>query len=170
LATSELTPICYIIYQVCLFGVLHLCEAYELYGVDMDASPDSLSGYARSMYQRQHHRRISVPDSAFQPNLMNSAIYILSVVIQTNNFVVNYRGEPFTQNLVDNKKLLRSVQFIYFVIFVVLSDVFEPLNDLLELEKFPCYEFQYLLGIILVANFAACWYVEKFCQKYDRGS
>lgn len=157
----------FLVHMLCLFAVLMLCEKYEFYGVDMTASPDSLSEYARHMYERQYHRRINIPDSAFQPNLMNSAIYILSIVIQTNNFVVNYRGEPFTQNLVDNKHLLRSVQVIYFVVLVVLSDVFEPLNDLLELEKFPCYEFQYLLGIILLLNFFCCLGLEKYCRLWE---
>ena len=168
-ASSVLTSILgqFVIHLLCLFTVLALCEHYEMYGVDMEASPESLSGYAQHMYERQHHRRINIPDSAFQPTLMNSAIYILSLVIQTNNFVVNYRGEPFTQNLSDNKQLLMSVRTIYFVIFVVLSDVFEPLNDLLELEKFPCYEFQYILGMILVFNLASCWCVERLCQKWE---
>lgn len=158
----------FVVHLVCLFAVLSLCERYELYGLNMaSTSPDTLSVYAQHMYERQHHRRISVPDSAFQPNLLNSAVYILSVVIQTNNFVVNYRGDPFTLNLEDNKYLLRSVQFIYFIIAVLLSGVFDPLNDLLELEHFPCYEFQYFLGVILVINLTACWGVEKMSQRLE---
>lgn len=155
----------FVVHLISLLAVLNLCERYEFYGVDVQSDPETLSSYAQHMYSRQYHRRISIPDSKFQPNLLNSAIYILSIVIQTNNFVINYRGAPFTQNLTDNKYLFRSVQVIYFVIFVLLSDCFEPLNDLLELEKFPCYEFQYMLGVVLALNFGCCWLVERFCQK-----
>lgn len=157
----------FLVHLVCLIAVVALCGHFELYGVDMSAPLESLSPYAQHLHERQHHRRISIPDATFQPSLMNSAIFILSFVIQTNNFVVNYRGEPFTQNLVDNKYLLRSVQCIYFLVFVVLTDTFDPLNDLLELERFPCYEFQYCLGLVLFLNLLFCRGVEQLSRKWE---
>jgi cation-transporting ATPase 13A1 len=49
-------------------------------------------------------------DGAFQPNIINTSMFLLSVIMQTNNFVVNYRGHPFTQSIGENLPLYRSIQ------------------------------------------------------------
>eukprot|EP00602_Paraphysomonas_sp_CaronLab_P012268 CAMPEP_0185042054 /NCGR_PEP_ID=MMETSP1103-20130426/42113_1 /TAXON_ID=36769 /ORGANISM="Paraphysomonas bandaiensis, Strain Caron Lab Isolate" /LENGTH=669 /DNA_ID=CAMNT_0027582053 /DNA_START=269 /DNA_END=2275 /DNA_ORIENTATION=+ len=113
-----------------LLAVLYLCDSYDIH---TDASKP-------------------IPDSRFQPNLFNSSIYILSTTIMINNFIVNYRGNPFTESIWDNTYLCRSLQFIYAVIALLVSDIFEPLSDYLQLVHFPSIEFQYMLGLILVSN------------------
>ena len=106
------------------------------------------------------------PDGAFQPNLINTSMFLLAIVMQTNNFVVNYRGHPFTQSITENAALYRSIQVIYGVVLVAVGGQFEPLNDLLQLVPFPVPQFQvYLLGILLF-NVASTWSIEKFCQNY----
>jgi hypothetical protein len=56
---------------------------------------------------------------------------------------------------------------LYGVLLVVAGGQLEPLNDLLQMAPFPSPEFQgYLLGI-LVVNFAACYAVERACQKLE---
>jgi hypothetical protein len=58
-------------------------------------------------------------------------------------------------------------QVLYGVLLVVAGGQLEPLNDLLQMAPFPSPEFQgYLLGI-LVVNFAACYAVERACQKLE---
>jgi cation-transporting ATPase 13A1 len=107
------------------------------------------------------------PDGKFQPNVVNSAVFLLSALMQVNNFVVNYRGHPFTQSITENVYLWRSVQVLYAVLLVVAGGQLEPLNDLLQMAPFPSPEFQaYLLGI-LVLNFGACYAVESACQKLE---
>lgn len=105
------------------------------------------------------------PDGAFQPNIINTSMFLLSVVMQTNNFVVNYRGHPFTQSITDNIYLWRSIQVVYFLVLVAVGGQFEPLNDLIQLAKFPLPEYQVYLLIILGGNFGLSWLVEKACQK-----
>lgn len=86
--------------------------------------------------------------------------------LQVNNFVVNYRGHPFTQSIQENIALWRSVQFIYAALLVIAGGQLEPLNDLLQMAPFPSPTFQaYLIGILL-CNFGFCFSVEKLCQKY----
>jgi manganese-transporting P-type ATPase len=83
-----------------------------------------------------------------------------------NNFVVNYRGHPFTQSIQENISLWRSVQVIYAALLIVAGGQLEPLNDLLQMAPFPSPTFQaYLLGILLL-NFTVCFGIEKLCQKY----
>jgi cation-transporting ATPase 13A1 len=102
------------------------------------------------------------PDGKFQPNVVNSAMFLLALLMQINNFVVNYRGHPFTQAIEDNKTLYRSIQVLYFILLVVAGGQLEPLNDALQMAPFPAPEFQaYLVGI-LVFNFGASCLVERF--------
>ena len=85
---------------------------------------------------------------------------------KVNNFVVNYRGHPFTQSIQENIALWRSVQFIYAALLIIAGGQLEPLNDLLQMAPFPSPTFQaYLIGILL-CNFGFCFSVEKLCQKF----
>jgi cation-transporting ATPase 13A1 len=67
----------FIVNLISLMITLKLCEQY------MDSNEDpSLSA-----------------DTKFQPNVINSAVYVLTVTMQVNNFVINYRGHPFTKSI-----------------------------------------------------------------------
>lgn len=106
------------------------------------------------------------PDGKFQPNIVNSAMFLLSSTMQVNNFVVNYRGHPFTQAISDNKYLWRSVQGIYFILLVLVGGQFEPLNDMLQMVPFPDGEFQVAIIAVLGFNFAASYIIEHGCRRY----
>ena len=69
----------FFVHLICLFCVLQLCANYSV---------------------KEDDAVITSADSRFQPNLVNSAIFLLSAVMQINNFVVNYRGSPFTQGVI----------------------------------------------------------------------
>lgn len=107
------------------------------------------------------------PDGKFQPNVVNSAVFVLSAMMQINNFVVNYRGHPYTESITENLTLWRSIQVLYGVLLVVCGGQLEPLNDLLQLAPFPSPEFQTYLILILVVNFAAAYGIERFCQTLE---
>jgi len=104
-------------------------------------------------------------DGKFQPNVINSAVFLLSSSMQVNNFVVNYRGHPFTQSIQDNFALYRSVQVIYASLLIVAGGQLAPLNDLLQMSSFPSPQFQATLLAILVLNFAGTFAVEKVSQR-----
>eukprot|EP00540_Astrosyne_radiata_P022905 CAMPEP_0116823710 /NCGR_PEP_ID=MMETSP0418-20121206/990_1 /TAXON_ID=1158023 /ORGANISM="Astrosyne radiata, Strain 13vi08-1A" /LENGTH=157 /DNA_ID=CAMNT_0004451995 /DNA_START=170 /DNA_END=643 /DNA_ORIENTATION=+ len=78
-----------------------------------------------------------IPDAAFNPNVLNSCTFLLTMLATINTFVVNYRGRPYMQDLRHNKFLLRSVQLCYATLFICVLEVFPPLNDLLQLTPFP---------------------------------
>lgn len=109
-------------------------------------------------------------DGKFQPNLINSSMFLLSAVMHVNNFVINFRGQPFTQSINENIPLLRSVQAIYLSIFVVLGGQLEPLNDFLQLVRFPSPQFQGILLIIMLINFVLAFAVESISRKFKSTS
>jgi manganese-transporting P-type ATPase len=147
-AKSVITSIAgqFVVHLLCLVAVLQLCGQYS---------------------DPRDHTFRPIPDSRFQPNLVNSAVYLLASMIQVNNFVVNYRGHPFTESIWDNAALSRSLVAIYFVVFVLISGAFEPLSDFLQLVTFPSIDFQYYLGLILAFDLAAAYGIEKLCQMLE---
>ena len=138
----------FLVHLMSLMAVLHLCELFVPY------SEDAIN--------------LSV-DGKFQPNLVNGAMFLLGAVIQINNFVVNYRGHPFTQGVTENVVFWNSVRFLYLCLAVAVSGTLEPLNDLLQLAPFPAHapEFKSYLAIILVGNTALTYGVETLCRKIE---
>lgn len=108
-----------------------------------------------------------VADSRFSPNLVNTCVYLLYFMIQINNFFVNYRGHPFTENLTENLLLCRSLQVLYFLILLLITGAFEPLNDLLQLVPFPSIEFTYLFGSILCLDWILAYFAEHLSRRFE---
>ena len=78
-----------------------------------------------------------VPDGHFNPNILNTTTFLISVLATVNTFVVNYQGRPYMQNFSENKMMLRSVQICYGVLFACALEVFPPLNQLMQLTPLP---------------------------------
>jgi len=97
----------FVVHLVSLFAMLQLCEKYS---------------------QKEEDSVIISSDGRFQPNIVNSAFFLLNAVIQINNFVVNYRGAPFTQSIFENTILWRTVQFLYALVALATSgDQLDPI-------------------------------------------
>jgi len=93
--------------------------------------------YMSDVYVDPYDPSALVPDGPFNPNTLNTATFLVTVLATINTFVVNYRGRPFMENLTENKLLFRSIQACYAVLFVCALDMFPPLNQLLQLTPLP---------------------------------
>jgi cation-transporting ATPase 13A1 len=133
----------FIVHLICLVSTLKLCESY------VHADDPSLA-----------------VDGKFQPNIINTSMYLLGMTMLINNFVVNYCGHPFVQSIEDNALLWRSIIGLYACIVVVVGGQVEPLNDALQLSPFPGADFQASLLGILLFNFGASYGIEQACRKY----
>lgn len=102
-------------------------------------------------------------DDPFEPTLINTVMFIFSIVNQTINFVVNYQGEPFMQSLFQNKWLVRLSGLIIGLTAIVIFDLSPELASSLELIQLPedtVYRLSFL-GI-LVVDFIVCYLFENW--------
>ena len=78
-----------------------------------------------------------VPDGPFHPNTLNTATFLITVLSTINTFLVNYRGKPYMESLMQNTLLYRSIQASYLILFVCALELFPLLNQLMQLSPLP---------------------------------
>ncbi|VVC29292.1 P-type ATPase, transmembrane domain,P-type ATPase, phosphorylation site,P-type ATPase, cytoplasmic [Cinara cedri] len=98
----------------------------------------------------------------FTPNIVNSAVFIISMALQISTFSVNYRGRPFMENLSENKPLLYSTIIQILVILCLSMGTIDVLNVQFEIIQFP-YEFRLVLLSVLVLDCFGSFAVDRIC-------
>ncbi|KAJ1550225.1 hypothetical protein HK405_001115, partial [Cladochytrium tenue] len=101
-------------------------------------------------------------DAEFQPNLLNSAVYLVSLTMQVSTFAINYQGEPFRESLVRNKSLFNSIRIVSLIAIVAALELSEDFNGWLQLVPFPD-DFRYKLVSTMAFDFGGAWVVEMVC-------
>jgi cation-transporting ATPase 13A1 len=92
----------------------------------------------------------SVPDGAFAPSVLNTAIFLLTSCVQLNTFACNYVGRPFTESLREHKPMLYVLLAGYAVVFLLAAGLVPPLSDYLRLVAPPSSDFRArFLGLLL---------------------
>eukprot|EP00611_Tribonema_gayanum_P000265 TRINITY_DN1017_c2_g1_i3.p1 TRINITY_DN1017_c2_g1~~TRINITY_DN1017_c2_g1_i3.p1 ORF type:complete len:415 (-),score=146.19 TRINITY_DN1017_c2_g1_i3:841-2013(-) len=94
------------------------------------------------------------PDGPFRPNAFNSAVYLLSGIMQVNTFTANYTGHPFMQSLSENTLLYYMLMTAYAVFFGAAAEAVRPLNNMLELSPLPDPTFRAQLILLMAADTA----------------
>lgn len=98
----------------------------------------------------------------FQPNLMNTAMFIVTNEMEITTFIANYRGRPFMQSFFENKLLFFSILFSIFTICLLFID--EPIfHSLFQTVPFPSVEFRNKIAIYCVIDLIVSVIIEKVC-------
>ncbi|XP_033643148.1 manganese-transporting ATPase 13A1-like [Asterias rubens] len=99
----------------------------------------------------------------FQPNLLNSSVYIISMMLQVSTFAVNYKGHPFMESLKDNKALLYSLLLSGVAIIALTTGIVPEVSQQFEIIEFDP-EFRMFLLQGLFADMAAAFSVDRTLQ------
>lgn len=116
------------------------------------------------IFVTQSARRFEIPwivteKLKFQPGLMNTAVYLLGLLMQVSTFVVNYQGRPFRESLMENKPLRNSLAAVGVICAVAALELFPEFNEWLELVPMPPL-FKFQLVSALLIDFFGCFAIE----------
>ncbi|KAF2904876.1 hypothetical protein ILUMI_01293 [Ignelater luminosus] len=101
-------------------------------------------------------------DEPFEPNIINSTVYIISMALQIATFAINYRGYPFMESLRQNRALLYSIIGSGSVVLALTLGIVPELSAQFELIIFPD-DFRWVLLQVLFADFFFSYLVDKIC-------
>lgn len=76
-------------------------------------------------------------DAKFEPNILNSGVYLVSLIMQISTFAINYQGQPFRESLFQNKSLLYSLGAVSGIAVLAALEVSSELNEWMQLVPFP---------------------------------
>ncbi|XP_064615938.1 endoplasmic reticulum transmembrane helix translocase-like [Liolophura sinensis] len=102
-------------------------------------------------------------EKEFEPSILNTTVYIISMALQVSTFAVNYKGIPFMEGLTENKPLLFSLIFSVSAIVALASGVVPDVNNHFELVTLP-EEFCVVVLLVLSADISTAFVVDRILQ------
>lgn len=104
-------------------------------------------------------------EEKFEPSVMNTVIFLLSISQQVNVMVVNYKGRPFMEGLSENKGLRSALLAVTAIVLVCTAEISSTLNDYMELASWPSFELQSKVVGVIAVDFVACFVLDFIIRK-----
>uniref|UniRef100_A0A0K8SC29 Endoplasmic reticulum transmembrane helix translocase n=1 Tax=Lygus hesperus TaxID=30085 RepID=A0A0K8SC29_LYGHE len=101
-------------------------------------------------------------ESEFEPSLLNSTVYIISMALQVSTFAINYRGHPFMESLFENKPFMYIILCSTASIFALALGAFPDIAYQFEIVNFDP-DFRLILVGVLCADFFFSYLVDRLC-------
>lgn len=73
----------------------------------------------------------------FEPNIINSTVYLICMGLQVSTFAVNYKGHPFMESLRENRLLLYSIFASSGVVLCLALNLVDDLQSTFQIIDFP---------------------------------
>lgn len=102
-------------------------------------------------------------DKEFEPNLLNTTVYLISLSMQVSTFLINYQGRPFRESISENKPLYYSLLSLLGVSLLGAAEIYPELNEWVQLVPMPG-KFSETLVFVIVADLAICFGIEQACN------
>ncbi|XP_054281923.1 endoplasmic reticulum transmembrane helix translocase [Macrosteles quadrilineatus] len=99
-------------------------------------------------------------EADFEPGILNSTVYIISMALQVSTFAINYRGHPFMESLSENKALLYSILVSAGSILALALGIVPDIANQFEIVDFPP-DFRLILVSVLFADFFFSFLVDR---------
>ena len=124
-------------------------------------------------------------DAKFEPNLLNTAIYLLGLSQQVSTFAINFQGRPFREGIRENSALYWGLVGAEAVAFSGATDFMPDLNRWLQIvemadsvRRFCCplspsaclltkdaVQFKFKLTVTMIVDFIGCFLIEQVCKR-----
>ncbi|KAF8664216.1 hypothetical protein AX16_000779 [Volvariella volvacea WC 439] len=102
-------------------------------------------------------------EAKFEPNLLNTAIYLLGLSQQVSTFTINFQGRPFREGISENPALWWGLVGASTVAFSGATDFMPELNRWLQIVEMAD-SFKFTLTLTMIIDFAGCYVIEKACK------
>lgn len=73
----------------------------------------------------------------FEPNIINSTVYLICMGLQVSTFAVNYKGHPFMESLRENRLLMYSILASSGVVLCLALNLIPDLQNAFQIIDFP---------------------------------
>ncbi|CCM06202.1 uncharacterized protein FIBRA_08445 [Fibroporia radiculosa] len=98
-------------------------------------------------------------EAKFEPNLLNTAIYLLGLSQQVSTFVINFQGRPFREGIRENSALFWGLVGASAVAFSGATDFMPEMNRWLQIVEMTDV-FKFKLTSTMIIDFVGCWLIE----------
>ncbi|ELR22823.1 cation-transporting atpase 13a1 (g-box binding protein) family protein, partial [Acanthamoeba castellanii str. Neff] len=99
-------------------------------------------------------------DAQFTPNMVNTAVFLITSAMQVATFTINHRGRPFKEDLWENKGLLYGLSAMATLTLVAALESIPPFNTYLQLVPLP---FKWTMVGYVVGDFVIAFVWDRVC-------
>lgn len=99
----------------------------------------------------------------FEPNIINSTVYIIGIAMQIATVAVNYKGHPFMESLRENRLLSYAIFGSSAIVLCLALGIVPDLLTTFEVIDFE-YDFRRILVSVLIADLLLAFLVDRICS------
>uniref|UniRef100_A0A8W7PFG3 Uncharacterized protein n=1 Tax=Anopheles coluzzii TaxID=1518534 RepID=A0A8W7PFG3_ANOCL len=99
----------------------------------------------------------------FEPNIVNSTVYIIGIAMQIATVAVNYKGHPFMESLRENRLLSYAIFSSSAIVFCLALGIVPDLLEMFEVIDFDA-DFRRILVGVLIADMVLAYLVDRVCS------
>lgn len=104
-------------------------------------------------------------EKEFSPSLLNTGIFLIQLVQQVSTFAVNYQGEPFRENIRNNKGMYYGLIGVTVLALCGATEFIPELNESMNFVPMTD-DFKFKLTLSLALDYAGSWAGEHFFKYF----